>query len=430
MKSGPLAAWVADARQRSFELLADLTADQLMGPKLEIVNPLLWEIGHHAWFQSFWALRHAAGEDPVLADEDALYDSIAIAHDTRWNLPLPSRDDTLQYACEVRDRVLRLLDNGDPASDLAYHILYSVLHEDMHTEAITYVRQTLEYRVPALDIPKAAAGTLDAGPLPGDAEIPGGTFSLGSRPSDGFAFDNEKWAHPVSIEPFSIARAPATQSQFADFVDAGGYRASEFWCDEGWRWREQTGAIHPVYWRQSGGNWQRRDFTSWLDLEPHRPVVNVNWYESQAYCRWAHRRLPSEAEWEVAAAAEPVATGFSETKRKYPWGDQSPTAARANLDWLGRGCADVGAFADGDSAFGCRQMLGNVWEWTSSVFRPFPGFVADAYKEYSEPWFESRKVLRGGAWATRSRLARTNYRNYFTPDRRDVWAGFRTCATA
>jgi len=421
--------WVTDARGRSFELLADLSAEQLMGPQLDIVNPLLWEIGHHAWFQSFWVLRHVAGQEPTRADEDTLYDSIAIAHNTRWELPLPSREETWSYARQVRDQVLRLLEEAEPDEDLAYHVRYAVLHEDMHTEAISYVRQTLGYAPPNLDVPAAGPKALNAGPFPGDTEIAGGDFALGSQPGDGFAFDNEKWAHPVRVEAYAIARAPVTQSEFAEFVDAGGYGARELWCDAGWQWRQESAAEHPVYWRRQENGWERRDYTCWQALEPHRPVVHVNWYEAQAYCRWAKRRLPTEAEWELAAAGEPGLAHADAPKRKYPWGSEPPTARQANLDWLGRGCADVAAFPEGDSGCGCRQMVGNVWEWTDSVFRPFPGFVVDSYKEYSEPWFETRKVLRGGAWPTRSRLACNNYRNYFTPERRDVWSGFRTCAT-
>jgi iron(II)-dependent oxidoreductase len=184
-----------------------------------------------------------------------------------------------------------------------------------------------------------------------------------------------------------------------------------------------------VYWRRAGGGWERRDFDRWVALEPHRPAIHVAWWEAEAFCRWARRRLPSEAEWEAAAAGEPDGRGgLAPRRRRYPWGDGAPTPALANLDLARRGCADVADHAGGDSAFGCRQMLGNVWEWTASDFQPYPGFEAGPYREYSQPWFGTHKVLRGGAFATRSRLARCAYRNFFTPDRRDVWAGFRTCA--
>jgi len=165
-------------------------------------------------------------------------------------------------------------------------------------------------------------------------------------------------------------------------------------------------------------------------LEPHLPVIHVNWFEAEAYCRWASCRLPTEAEWEAAAALDPDREGEGPTSRKsrLPWGDEAPNPKRANLDWNAMGCIDVGALPEGDSAFGCRQMLGNAWEWTSSTFLPYPGFEIDPYKEYSEPWFGTRKVLRGGSWVTRSRMLSNTWRNYYTPDRRDVWAGFRTCA--
>jgi iron(II)-dependent oxidoreductase len=190
-------------------------------------------------------------------------------------------------------------------------------------------------------------------------------------------------------------------------------------------------AYHPVYWQQeANGCWLRRNFDEWVALDESLPVIHVNWHEANAYCRWAKRRLPTEAEWEMAASSEPSANGLglSEHKRAFPWGDDSPTLKHANLDWRALGCVPVDALPAGDSAFGCRQMIGNVWEWTASDFQPYTGFVAGPYKEYSEPWFGNHKVLRGGCWVTRSRLIHNSYRNFYTPDRRDVWAGFRTCA--
>lgn len=422
-----LARWVWDARERTGDLVADLSDAQLLGPRLAIVNPLLWEIGHVAWFQEKWVLRTACGERPIREDADALYDSIAIPHDVRWDLPLPSRDATLSYIRAVRDRIVDRLERGEAGDNVMYLALYTVFHEDMHTEAFTYTRQTLAYPAPHLRGDEASAR--EAGPAAGDVEVPGGTFSLGATPDEPFVFDNEKWAHPVEIRPFAISRAPVTQAEFAAFVDDGGYRRRDVWDAKGWEWREAAGADRPMYWRKDGGAWLRRDFNEWVPLEPHRPVLHVNWFESEAFCRWAGRRLPSEAEWEVAASAEPDSSGhgLADRKRRFPWGESAPTPARANLDWAAMGCADVGDHSDGDSAFGCRQMIGNVWEWTSTPFLPYPGFEPDPYEEYSQPWFGTRKVLRGGCWATRARLLRNTWRNFYTPDRRDVWAGFRTC---
>lgn len=264
----------------------------------------------------------------------------------------------------------------------------------------------------------------------GDALIPGGTLWLGSPPGPAFVFDNEQWAHPVEVAPFSMSRTAVSQGEFAGFVDDRGYQRRDLWSEAGWDWRSAVGADHPVYWQSGSDGWLRRRFDTWVPLEPELPVLHVNWYEADAYCRWAGRRLPMESEWELAASGEPTSMGESVTgrKRRYPWGDEPPTPERANLDWRAPGCIDVGALPAGDSAFGCRQMIGNAWEWTSTVFGPYPGFGAGPYRDYSKPWFGDHMVLRGGCWATRSSLITNVYRNFYKPDRRDVWAGFRTCA--
>ncbi len=427
----PVAVWtrhtlaqaLQDARRRTLELVEDLDDAQLRGPRLAIVNPLLWEIGHVAWFHERWVLRHLRGRPPLLREADRLYDSIAIAHDTRWDLPLPSREQTLAYMSAVLEAILEELARapGELApSELQVHLL-ALYHEDMHGEAFAYTRQTLGYPPPgfARETPRPQEG----GPLAADAEFPGGTYVLGPRGDEPFVFDNELEPHEVRLEAFAIARAATTQGQFLAFVEDGGYLRREFWSEEGWAWRERERATHPVYWRREGTRWYRRVFDRWVPLEPQRPVIHVNAYEAEAYCRWAKRRLPTEAEWEYAAS---LAGGYA--KRLYPWGDAPPDPRRANLDGIAGGTLDVGALAAGDTPGGLRQMLGNVWEWTASVFRPYPGFRPGLYREYSEPWFGTHRVLRGGCWVTRSRMIRNAYRNYYTPERRDVWAGFRTCA--
>ena len=251
---------------------------------------------------------------------------------------------------------------------------------------------------------------------------------LGATEGTGFVFDNEKWAHPVRVSPFEISRAPVTNEQFGAFVEDGAYRRRELWGEEGQRWLDETGAEHPVYWSRVGDGWHHRRFDKEGPLNPHAPVIHVCWYEAEAYCRWAGRRLPTEAEWEMAASADPGAAGMTGRKRLYPWGEAPPGPRHANLDGRLLGPVDVAAFPEGDSAFGCRQMMGNVWEWCADDFGPYPGFVRDPYKDYSEPWFGDHKVQRGGSWATRGRMLRNTWRNFALPDRRDVFAGFRTCA--
>jgi iron(II)-dependent oxidoreductase len=422
-----VAAALEDARRRTLELVEDLTDEQLRVPLLPIINPILWEIGHVAWFQEKWALRHLRGEPPVLAHGDALYDSAAVAHDTRWDLALPSRAETLAYMREVLDRVLDRLPPGDLSENEAYFHWLPVMHEDMHDEAFTYTRQTLGYAAPKFS--NALALVCAGESVSGDVEIPGGEFLLGAPRGEVFVFDNEKWAHPVRVEPFRIARMPVTNGEFAEFVDDGGYRRRELWSADGWAWREKARAEHPVYWSCDAAGWLQRHFDQVHPLSKTlsgaegpraHPIIHVNWFEAEAWCRWAKRRLPTEAEWELAAATT--------EKSHYPWGEELPSPERANLDGRALGCVPVSAHAEGDTASGCRQMLGNVWEWTASVFAPYPGFVIDPYKEYSAPWFTGDyRVLRGGCWATRSRLIRNTWRNFYTRDRRDVFAGFRTC---
>jgi len=427
---------LTEARSRTFELVADLSDKEMLGPQLDIVNPPLWEIGHVAWFQEKWTLRHLRQRDPIIDGGDELYDSAAISHDTRWDLALPGRDQTLAYMRQVLEAVVdgierRALSEVLTEKDEYFHLL-PLYHEYMHSEAITYTRQTLGYTAPTLGVTLSTSSP-DAGRLLGDAEVPGGRFDVGATPAEPFVFDNEKWAHPVDIAPFKIARAAVSNGEFAEFVEAGGYLRESYWSRAGWCWRTQMEADHPVYWqRGDGGRWRRRHFDHWVSLEEQLPVIHVSWYEADAFCRWAGRRLPSEAEWEMAASgrdSEPAGRpGGGRGKPKFPWGNEPATPERANLDWQAMGCIPAGALPASDSQFGCRQMIGNVWEWTADDFGPYPGFVVDPYKEYSVPWFGDHKVLRGGCWTTRSGLIRNTWRNFYKPDRRDVLAGFRTCA--
>ena len=426
-----LVSWVHESRERVLDLVADLDEPQLIGPLLETVNPPIWEVGHLAWFQEAFVLRRACSAQPILAEAEALYDSAAIPHDTRWQLKLPSREDTLGYLREVTARVADRVAGPDATAALRHFARYAVHHDDMHSEALTYTRQTLGYRSPrfSTEFPEAPGEpTGPSGPLPGDVAVPGGVALLGADRDEEFVFDNEKWIHPVKLEPFRIAKAPVTQSEYASFVADGGYDRRVLWDDEAWGWRQSASAGLPLYWRRStDGSSERRHFDRWVPLEPHRPVVHVCWYEAKAYCRWSGRRLPSEAEWETAALGQSDGgRGLATKRRRMPWGQEPASPRLAQLDWRGMDTSDVAAYPAGYSAFGCRQMVGNVWEWTDTTFRPYPNFEQDAYRDNSWPWFGTRKVLRGGAWATRSRLVRGTLRNYFTPDRRDVFAGFRT----
>ena len=411
-----------ESRAHLARVTAQLTGDRLLGPYLTIVNPPLWELGHVAWFQEFWCLRQTKDgtvRESVMQGADALYDSARVVHTTRWTLPLPDLNTTRAYQAEVLSRVIERVEREPENAALHYFVLLAMFHEDMHAEAFRYTCQTLGYEDPRADAPFDASVPDETG---GDVEMAGGVFPLGS-PDDGrFIFDNEKWAHEVMVRPFRIAREAVTNRAFLAFVEAGGYSCKECWTDDGWKWARVNVRTAPLYWMQRDGVWLQRRFDRVEPLAPHEPVLHVNWHEAQAYCAFARRRLPTEAEWEYAAACEPG----NGAKREYPWGAALPEASRANLE-SARPVA-VAAHAGGDTPAGCRQMIGNVWEWTASAFGPYPGFAADPYKEYSEPWFHTNKALRGGSFATPRRLIRTTFRNFYLPERNDIFAGFRTCA--
>jgi iron(II)-dependent oxidoreductase len=339
------------SREHARRVTAGLEGERLLGPKLAIVNPPLWEIGHVAWFQERWCLRQRADGslvDSILPGADTLYDSSSVAHDARWDLPLPDLRATHAYGDRVLDRVRERLARDTENKALRYFVRLATLHEDMHAEAFHYTRQTLGYE--GRDSSSSVSSHEDL-------EMPGQAFFLGAKPDGGFVFDNEKWAHEVEIAPFRIARSAVTNAQYLAYVESGG--------------------AAPRYWKKDDSNWLQRRFDRWVPLVPEAPVVHVDWNEAQAYCAWAKRRLPTEAEWECASA---------------------------------------------------RLSYGQVWEWTSSTFNPYPDFAPDPYKEYSEPWFGTHKVLRGGSFATPARLMRPTFRNFYTADRGDVFCGFRTCA--
>jgi len=416
-----------DARQRTLALIDGLNSEQLIGKQLDTVNPLLWEIGHVAYFHELWILRHLDNADSFLAQADSLYDSINIAHDDRWDLPLLSLDQTQNYMRQVLQAEIARLNNHKTVTEKDIYLTrYALFHEDMHTEAFTYTRRTLNYPAPVFNKTHTDNPQYNAGPLDGDVNINGGEYLLGAPKNIEFCFDNEKWQHPVTVQPFAIAKAATTYQQFAHFVNDNGYTKKQFWDDEGWGWLQKNKLTQPNGWKKDdNNNWLIKHFDQWQNMRPHAAVIHINWYEANAWCKWAGRRLPSEAEWELAASGTPQNIN---AKRRYPWGNTPPTKQQVNMNSRSMGTIDVGALAQGDSAFGCRQMLGNCWEWTANTFKPYPDFEPDMYADYSQPLFGQTKVLRGGGWATPSRMIRNTWRTYYGPDRSDVFAGFRSCA--
>ena len=421
-----LLAALTDARRFELELFAGVSDSQLLGQQAHFLEPPIWEIGHVGWFQEYWILRNLDGAEPLLPGSDGIYDSFNVSYRLRWNHPYPSRSETLHYIARVLERSVGRIAGREPTEEERYFYTLAALHEDMHAENLTAILQTRGFARPKLSSFERAATEppVDEAYQPKDVTVPGGTFELGASTIEPFVFDNEKWAHPVVVAPFRISSTPVTNAQFQAFVDSGGYRRRELWSYRGWDWRRRARIESPLFWIKDEHGWCERQFDEITPLRPWHPVACVSWWEAEAFCEWAHRRLPTEAEWEMAASLDPETGG----KRRFPWGDAPPSPERANLDHRAGGTVDVRALPAGDSALGCRQMIGNVWEWVADTFEPYPGFVCDPYKEYSQPYFDTKKVLRGGCWATRARLLRNTWRNFYMRQRRNIFAGFRTCA--
>lgn len=360
-------------------------------PLLPELNPPLWELGHVGWFQEWWIARNlqrAQGRhaDPrasrlasIEPQADAWYDSGNVPHDTRWRLPLPDAEAARRYLVETLEATLELLDAlpDDAGDDALYFYRLALFHEDMHGEAFAYMAQTLELE------PSALRGTLRApaahAPRPALWFAPT-RWTLGSE-DEGFTFDNERAPHEVAVPEFEIDALPVSWGQYVEFVEDGGYDEPRWWTPDGWAWVQANSRRCPRHVEQLRGGVLARRNGVLARVPLGQPVMHVSWFEAEAWCRWAGRRLPTEVEWEVAAH---LGAG-----RGFRWGD--------------------------------------VWEWTATSFQPYPGFVPDPYRDYSAPWFGTRKVMRGGSIATRRRMKHPKYRNFFEPHRDDVFVGFRSC---
>jgi iron(II)-dependent oxidoreductase len=251
--------------------------------------------------------------------------------------------------------------------------------------------------------------------------VPGGPFVLGVDATDEpFSLDNERPGHVVDIPAFRIGRVPVTNTEWRQFVDDGGYTQPQWWSTRGWEHRQTAGLIAPQFWSPDGQT--RIRFGHVEDIPADEPVQHVSYFEAEAYAAWAGARLPTEIEWEKACAWDPE----SLARRRYPWGAEEPSATRANLGGETLRPAPAGAYPAGASAYGVEQMLGDVWEWTSSTLQPWPGFTPMIYQRYSQPFFGGDyRVLRGGSWAVESAILRPSFRNWDHPYRRQIFSGVR-----
>ncbi len=424
-----LAEVLVRARARTATLTESVDEDDLVAQHSPLMSPLVWDLAHIGNQEELWLVRDVGGREPVRRDIDELYDAFRHARSDRPALPLLGPAEARGYVAQVRTKVLDILDRtplseSRPAADRAgrlaadgFAFAMIAQHEQQHDETMLATHQLR--RGPAvLDAPAPPAGS----PVTGEVVIPAGEFVMGTS-ADPWALDNERPAHRVQVPAFAIDRAPVTNRQYLEFIDDGGYARRELWSERGWAHRHEAGLSAPQFWELGDdGNWWRRRFGRPTRVNPRQPVVHVCWFEAEAFARWAGRRLPTEAEWEKAARWDP-ATGDS---RRFPWGEREPDAATANLGQRHLEPAEVGAYPAGASPAGVHQLIGDVWEWTSSGFTPYPGFTAFPYREYSEVFFGGDyRVLRGGSFGTDPVACRGTFRNWDHPVRRQIFAGFR-----
>ena len=379
-----IASELTRARERTTALLDPLSEEQLLVQVSPLMSPLVWDFAHIGYFEELWLLRELGGEPPARAEHDDVYDAFAHERSERGELPMLVPKAAREYVSDVRRRALAQLegvslDGGDPLLDDGFLFGLIVQHEQQHVETMT---QTLQLG--------SLPGPEPLGPPPvtaeGDVLVEAGPFSLGADKDAVWAYDNELPRHETTLSAFRIDRALVTNSDWLGFVADGGYEDPTPWSDEGWEWRTAEHAEAPLFWERSGDGWVVRRFDRVEAVKASEPAQHVSWYEADAYARWAGRRLPSEAEWEKAARV-----------------------AGEELE----------------------HRQGAVWQWTSSFFDGYPGFRAFPYAEYSEVFFgEEYRMLRGGAWITDPVVARTSFRNWDYPQRRQIFSGVRCAADA
>jgi iron(II)-dependent oxidoreductase len=409
-------ARLAEARERTLRLIAPISTENIERVHSKLMSPLVWDLGHIAAFEDLWLGHRAGGLAPLRPELLEVYDAAETPRAHRGDLPLLRLAEALDYMDAVRARALRVLERADLSrGDFVWDLVLE--HEHQHNETMLQCIQISEARLYSLPPAERAPGPTA---VEGMARVDEGPFLMGADELR-FSYDNERPRHAVHVAAFEIDRLPVTNGDYLEFVEDGGYQRAELWTDRGWAWRGEAAAECPRYWTADG---HERRFDRSDPLDPDLPVMHVSWFEADAYARWAGKRLPTEAEWEKAAAWAPGATA----PRRYPWGDDPGDGQQANLDPLGFGPSHAGALPAGASGYGVLGMLGDVWEWTASDFEPYPGFTAYPYEEYSAIFFGGGyKVLRGGSWATRPSVARNTFRNWDLPQRRQIFSGFR-CA--
>jgi iron(II)-dependent oxidoreductase len=415
-----LASELTTARDRTLRLV-DFDDAELQRQYHPLMSPLVWDLAHIGWQEELWLLRDNNPDRPGLLDPqvERCYDAFLNPRASRADLPLLTPAQARAYCTNVREQALTGLEslprNG---SDAEFNFGLVVSHENQHNETML---QALNLRSgpPLLDgggaLPAGRSGIAGTSVL-----VPAGEFVLGvDAVAEPFSLDNERGAHVVDLPAFRIGRVPVTNGEWQQFIDDGGYDEPRWWSPRGWSHRQEAQLRAPQFWNADG---TRTRFGHVEEIPADEPVQHVTFFEAEAYSAWAGARLPTEQEWEKACAWDPAVGA----RRRFPWGASEPTAHLANLGGDALRPAPVGAYPAGASAYGAEQMLGDVWEWTTSPLQPWPGFTPMLYDQYSQPFFGGDyKVLRGGSWAVAPSILRPSFRNWDHPIRRQIFSGVR-----
>ncbi len=419
-----MAALLTESRARSTTLTEAVDEADLVAQHSPLMSPLVWDLAHIGSQEELWLVRDVGGREPLRPEIDGLYDAFQHSRASRVELPLLTPAETRTYVAEVREKAFDALER----TPLRGRRLAGARVRVRHDRAARAAARRDDARHPsAAGGRTGAAGSRTAArhqARRSEVLVPGGPFTMGTS-TEPWALDNERPAHPVDVPAFVIDTAAVTNAEYAEFVEAGGYDEPRWWSEVGWAHRVSAGLVAPQFWERDGsGFWYRRRFGAVEPLAADEPVVHVCFHEAEAYARWAGKRLPTEAEWEKAARFDPV----SGRSRRYPWGDEEPTPEHANLGQRHLQPAAAGAYPLGASALGVQQLIGDVWEWTSSGWHPYPGFEVFPYPEYSQVFFGGDyRVLRGGSFGTAPAAIRGTFRNWDHPVRRQIFSGFR-CA--
>ncbi|PNH78271.1 ergothioneine biosynthesis protein EgtB [Arthrobacter sp. AFG20] len=432
--SETLRTFIADGLERArnrTHTLTDCDDEDLLKQHSPLMSPLVWDLAHVGSQEELWLVRDVGKMEPLRCDLDQMYDAFQHPRSRRTTLPLLSPQESRKYIAQVRDKALDILERtpleGSPLVNRGFAFGMIIQHEQQHDETMLATHQ-LRQGTPVLHAHPfvSGVGPMDLHALPKEVLVPAGPFTMGTS-VEPWALDNERPSHTVDVPAYWIDTIPVTNGAYRHFIDDGGYRNPRWWTAEGWDHCAEAGLVAPKYWERNGDGWSRTRFGVVEPVPDDEPVQHVCWFEADAYARWAGRRLPTEAEWEKAARFDPR----SGRSRRYPWGDEDPAPQYANLGGSTLRPAPAGSFPAGASPLGVRQLIGDVWEWVSSDFRPYPGFAAFPYPEYSEVFFGSDyKVLRGGSWAADPAACRGTFRNWDYPVRRQIFTGFRTARDA